>query len=169
MSSVSTITLASGCFWCSEAVFMQLRGVLEVRSGFAHDAGAPPAEAVQLEFEPDVITLEQLLQVFFGTHNPTTPDRQGDDIGPEYRSAIFCHDEAQRAAAETMIASLTREAVFPDPIVTQVRPYTGFDPAGPKHHRYFERNAGSAHCQIVIAPKVAKLRARFQELTLQRV
>jgi peptide-methionine (S)-S-oxide reductase len=174
--TTETATLAGGCFWCMEAVFERLRGVTSVVSGYAGGTVARPtyeqvstgttghAESVQITFDPKVIPYRELLRVFFAFHDPTTRDRQGADVGPQYRSAIFYRDPAQQADAEAVIAELTREKVFPRPIVTEVAPLGGFWPAEDYHQGYYDRNRNQPYCRVVIAPKVAKLRAHYATL-----
>ncbi len=166
-------TLAGGCFWCLEAVYTRVEGVHGVTSGYAGgdtpnpsyrevcDGRTGHAEVVQVEFDPSVIGYREILEIFFAIHDPTTLDRQGNDVGAQYRSAIFTHDPRQREEAERMIANLTREQLFDDPIVTTVEPLTVFWPAEQDHHRYFDRNPEQPYCQYVVAPKVAKLRRGF--------
>jgi peptide-methionine (S)-S-oxide reductase len=168
-----TATLAGGCFWCLEAVYRELRGVERVQSGYAGGRRPDPtyeqvctgttghAEVVQIDFDPAVISYRDLLDVFFTIHDPTTLDRQGNDVGTQYRSAIFTHDESQDAIAREKIAELTREGVWEDPIVTKIEPLTVFYPAEDYHAAYFERNGGQPYCQFVVAPKVAKARQKF--------
>lgn len=165
-----TATLAGGCFWCLEAVFTELRGVESVVSGYAGGSVPDPdyhavcsgktghAEVVQITFDPAVITFRDLLDVFFTIHDPTTQDRQGADVGTQYRSAVFFHDPGQERIAREAIAEVTRQGLWPDPIVTQVAPLDRFFPAEAHHQRYFERNPGAGYCAVVIAPKVAKFR-----------
>ena len=169
-------TLAGGCFWCLEAAFERLRGVHGVTSGFAGGASEATtyrevcggdtghAEVVHVRFDPAVISYDDLLAVFFTIHDPTTRDRQGADVGTQYRSAIFHHSEAQRAAAERTIAALAAEGVWSGPIVTEVVPFTRFIPAGPEHQAYYRRNPAQGYCRAVISPKLAKLRARWAPL-----
>ncbi|HET9425194.1 MAG TPA: peptide-methionine (S)-S-oxide reductase MsrA [Gemmatimonadaceae bacterium] len=166
-------TLAGGCFWCLEAVYRELRGVERVQSGYAGGRRPNPtyeqvctgttghAEVVQIEFDPAVISYKDLLDVFFTIHDPTTLDRQGNDVGSQYRSAIFTHDEEQDRVAREKITELTTEGVWDDPIVTTVQPLTTFYPAEDYHAAYFERNGGQPYCQFVVAPKVAKARQKF--------
>lgn len=168
-------TLAGGCFWCVEAVFRPLRGVLSVVSGFTGGHARAPsyeqvvyedtghAEAVQLRFDPSVITYQDLLDIFFATHDPTTLNRQGADVGPQYRSAIFYHSPEQEQAARATIARLTAEDAYGRPIVTEVQPAGEFYPAEDYHQDYYARHAGEGYCRVVIAPKVAKVRAKFGE------
>jgi peptide-methionine (S)-S-oxide reductase len=173
--SRETATLGGGCFWCLEAVFDQLRGVERVESGYAGGRVAAPtyrqvcsgetghAEVVQVTFDPGVITYRDLLDVFFTIHDPTTMNRQGADVGTQYRSVVFYHTAEQKGAAEQVIRELGEEGVWDDPIVTEVVPFTEFWPAERYHQRYFEENGSQPYCRVVIAPKVAKFRQRFLE------
>lgn len=169
-------TVGGGCFWCLEAAFEQLQGVAEVRSGFA---GGDPrvtsyeavcrgtsghAEVVQVAFQPELIGYRTLLEVFFSLHDPTTLNRQGADVGSQYRSAIFFHSPEQHATATSVITDLTRERIWPDPMVTEVVPFEQFFPADAHHDAYYRRNSGQPYCRAVIAPKLAKLRARWLPL-----
>ena len=168
-------TFAGGCFWCLEAVFEQLRGVTKVVSGYSGGHVPNPsyqavctgttghAEVTQVTFEPDQISFGDLLHVFFAIHDPTTLDRQGGDVGTQYRSAIFYHDDAQRRTAEAVIGELEAEHVFDDPIVTKVEPLQAFYPAEEYHREYYRRNPNQGYCRAVIAPKVAKLRSKYLE------
>jgi peptide-methionine (S)-S-oxide reductase len=172
---METATLAGGCFWCLEAVFRELRGVESVRSGYAGGRRPNPtyeqvcsgatghAEVVQVTFDPAEISYRDLLDVFFTIHDPTTLDRQGNDVGTQYRSAIFTHSAAQETAAREKIASLTKDGTWDDPIVTTIEPLTTFYPAEDYHAAYFERNSKQPYCQFVVAPKVAKARQKFAE------
>jgi peptide-methionine (S)-S-oxide reductase len=166
-------TFGGGCFWCTEAVFRELRGVEKVESGYAGGTVPNPsyeavcsgrtghAEVVQVTFDPHVISYRDLLEVFFATHDPTTENRQGADVGTQYRSTILYHDDAQRRTAEAVIAELERDGAFPEPIVTKVEPFDRFYPAERYHQEYFARNPRQPYCQIVIAPKLAKFRQKF--------
>lgn len=166
-------TLAGGCFWCLEAVFAALRGVSRVASGYMGGALERPtyeqvcggatghAEVVRIEFDPSVITFPELLEVFFAIHDPTTLNRQGNDVGSQYRSAIYWHDAAQLAEAEAAIARLTAAAAFPAAIVTEVSEAGQFWPAEDYHDDYYAKHPNQPYCQFVVAPKVAKLRAKF--------
>ena len=166
-------TLAGGCFWCLEAVFLELRGVARVESGYAGGHVADPsyqqvctgttghAEVVQVQFDPAEIGYADLLRVFFTIHDPTTRDRQGNDVGPQYRSAIFVHDAAQQATAEQIRAEIAAAHIWPGPVVTEIAPLDAFYPAGADHADYFARNPWSGYCRAVIAPKVAKFRRSF--------
>ncbi len=166
-------TLAGGCFWCLEAVYDQLKGVKSVTSGYAGGQLPNPsyeavctgrtghAEVVQIEFDPVVLSYQDLLDVFFTIHDPTTLNRQGNDIGPQYRSAIFAHSPEQQAAAEQTIAALNDEQLWPNPIVTEVKPLEVFYPAEDYHQEYFVKHPNQGYCQVVIAPKVAKFRSKY--------
>lgn len=174
MSEVAT--LAGGCFWCLEAVFERLKGVERVVSGYIGGQTAAPdyrqvcsgttghAEAVQITFDPAVISYRKLLELFFAFHDPTTLNRQGPDVGTQYRSAIFTHTPAQQAEAEAVIADLTRDQVFDSPIVTEVRPAPQFFPAEVYHQQYYQQNSRQPYCQAVISPKVSKLRSQYASL-----
>jgi len=170
-------TLAGGCFWCLEAVYLELRGVVGVQSGYAGGHVPHPsyelvctgttghAEVVQVTFDPDEISYRDLLDVFFTMHDPTTLNRQGNDVGTQYRSAIFYHSAEQKADAEQAIAELTAEKVWDDPIVTEVLPLKEFFPAEEYHRDYFRLHPDQAYCRAVIAPKVAKAqKAYFEKL-----
>lgn len=171
--ATETATLGGGCFWCLEAVFEMVEGVSAVKSGYAGGHVANPtyeavctgetghAEVVQVEFDPTVVTYPELLEIFFGIHDPTTPDRQGADVGPQYRSAIFTHSDEQAVMARDMLMTVDEEGPWDDPVVTEIRRLEAFYPAEDHHDRYFQRNATQPYCQVVIAPKVAKFRRRF--------
>ena len=166
-------TLAGGCFWCLEAVFEQLMGVQKVVSGYSGGRVANPsysqvctgmtghAEVVQVTFDPNVITFRELLEIFFTIHDPTTLNRQGADVGPQYRSAIFYHSLEQKAVAEQVIQEINAVQIWDAPIVTEVAPFTAFYKAEEYHQEYFRRNPEQAYCRVVIAPKVAKFRAQY--------
>jgi peptide-methionine (S)-S-oxide reductase len=166
-------TLGGGCFWCLEAVFEQLRGVEKVVSGYAGGTVPDPsyelvcagqtghAEVVQITFDPAVIRYRDLLDVFFATHDPTTVNRQGADVGTQYRSVIFYHTPEQKQAAEERIGELNAAKIWNAPIVTEVVPLKAFYPAEGYHQGYFRKNPGQSYCQVVISPKVAKLRKHF--------
>lgn len=168
-------TLAGGCFWCTEAVMEELRGVEKVESGYAGGAVANPtyeqvcsgttghAEVVRVTFDPAQISYRDLLKVFFATHDPTTLNRQGADVGTQYRSAIFPHTPEQKATAEEVIASLQQEGIWDDPIVTTIESIDEFYPAEAYHSEYYRRNPRQGYCQVVIAPKVAKFRQQFAD------
>jgi len=166
-------TLGGGCFWCLEAVYEELKGVEQVVSGYAGGTVKDPsyeevcsgttghAEVVQIIFDPQAISFEELLEVFFTIHDPTELNRQGPDVGTQYRSIIFYHNPQQRAIAEQKIAELNTAKIWDAPIVTQIEPYTVFYPAEAYHQKYFKQNPQQPYCQIVVAPKVAKARERF--------
>jgi peptide-methionine (S)-S-oxide reductase len=166
-------TLAGGCFWCLEPIFEQLRGVETVVVGYAGGTVPNPsyeavctgatghAEAVQIEYDPEVITFRDLLDVFFTVHDPTTLNRQGADVGTQYRSAVFYHDEAQRQVVQEAIRDLEAAGVWDDPIVTEVAPLDAFYRAEEYHQGYFRKNPYQGYCRVVIAPKVAKFRQRY--------
>jgi peptide-methionine (S)-S-oxide reductase len=163
-------TLGGGCFWCLEAVYKDLKGVESVVSGYAGGQVENPtyeqvcsgrtghAEVVQITFDPQVVTYRDLLDVFFTIHDPTTRDRQGADVGPQYRSIVLYHSPEQKAAAEAAVADLDSKGLWRAPIVTEVVPLEKFYPAEEYHRDYFERNPRQRYCQIIIAPKVAKFR-----------
>ncbi len=168
-------TLAGGCFWCLEAIFDNLKGVTDVVSGYSGGSLPDPsyeqvctgrtghAESVQVTFDPALISFREILQVFFTIHDPTTLNRQGADVGTQYRSAIFYHTPEQKAAAEEVISQLTAEKIWDRPVVTELKPFTMFYPAEDYHQEYFARNPYQPYCQIVIAPKVAKFRKKYME------
>ena len=172
-STRETATLAGGCFWCLEAVYKELRGVEKVVSGYMGGQVPNPsyqlvctgttghAEVVQITYDPEEISFRDLLKVFFTIHDPTTLNRQGGDVGTQYRSAIFYHSPAQKEAADEVIRELTAEGVWDDPIVTEVVPLEQFYPAEEYHQDYFERNPSQPYCQAVVAPKVSKVRKHF--------
>lgn len=176
MASPSLAILGSGCFWCTEAIMKDLRGVGNVTSGYSGGTTKNPTyeevcagqsghvEVVQIEFDPMAISYEQLLEVFFLTHNPTTLNRQGNDIGTQYRSVIFYHDDAQRVEAERVKTKIDAEKIYNNPIVTTIEPFTAFFPAEAYHQNYFANNPEQPYCQVVIDPKVAKFRQKFAAL-----
>jgi peptide-methionine (S)-S-oxide reductase len=171
--NLESATLAGGCFWCLEAVFEQLVGVQRVESGYAGGATPSPtyrdvcsgstghAEVVQVTFDPSVISFAEILDVFFAIHDPTTLNRQGNDAGTQYRSAIFYHSPEQKHAAEAKIAELTAARIFDKPIVTETAPLTRFFRAEDYHQGYFRGNSEQPYCQYVVSPKVAKFRKEF--------
>lgn len=172
-SSTAQATLGGGCFWCTEAVFQQIRGVRSVASGYAGGHVDAPsyeavcegdtghAEVVRVTFDSGELSYRDVLEIFFASHDPTTRDRQGNDVGPQYRSVIFWHDDAQRATAEALIAEYDRDLTFGGPIVTELAPLTTFWPAERYHHDYFRRNPLQPYCAFVVSPKVAKIRKTF--------
>ncbi len=165
--------MGGGCFWCMEAIFKELRGVEKVESGYSGGSVPNPsyrkvstgktghAEVVQITFNPKIITFKELLDVFFTMHDPTTLNRQGADVGTQYRSVIFYHTAEQETAAKEVIAELAAAKLWDAPIVTEVAPFTAFYPGEEYHQGYFERNPEQPYCQVVIAPKVAKFRKEF--------
>ncbi len=168
-------TLAGGCFWCLEAVFDDLKGVASVESGYMGGTTANPtyeqvcsgdtghAEVVRLAFDPDVVSFKEILEVFFVIHDPTTLNRQGNDAGTQYRSAIFYHSAEQKSAAEQVIAKLNAAQIYDDPIVTEVVAASRFYVAEDYHQEYFQRNPAQPYCAYVVRPKVAKFRKHFLE------
>jgi len=168
-------TLAGGCFWCLEAVFDDLKGVATVESGYMGgqtvnpnyeqvcSGGTGHAEVVRLTFDPGVVSFKEILEVFFVIHDPTTLNRQGNDAGTQYRSAIFCHSAEQKAAAEQVILNLNSARIYDDPIVTEVVAASQFYVAENYHQEYFQRNPAQPYCAFVVRPKVAKFRKHFME------
>lgn len=173
-NNMETATLASGCFWCTEAVFRRLEGVKSVLPGYSGGKVENPsyddvctgrtghAEAAQIEFDPDVISFEKLLDVFWHTHDPTTLNRQGNDAGTQYRSAIFYHSEKQRETAEKSKRELENKGVYRDPIVTEIAPFKKFYVAEDYHKNYYEQNKNAGYCRSVIAPKIQKLFKQYK-------
>jgi peptide-methionine (S)-S-oxide reductase len=170
---LETATLAAGCFWCVEAVFSQLLGVEKVVSGYSGGAAEHPtyqevcsgttghAEVVQITFDPAVISFAELLEVFWRTHDPTTLNRQGGDSGTQYRSAIFYRDERQKEIAKKSLREAAEARFWPDPIVTEIVPFSNFYPAEEVHQNYFEQNSFQPYCRMVIDPKIRKLQKNF--------
>lgn len=168
-------TLGGGCFWCVEAVFLQLRGVTGVVPGYAGGHVANPtykqvcggatghAEVVQVAFDPALISYDDILRLFFAAHDPTTLNRQGNDVGPQYRSVILTANAAQREAAERVLAEMQASGAWSAPIVTEIAPLDRFYPAEAEHHDYFARNPWSGYCEVVIAPKLRKFRQQFSD------
>lgn len=175
-SSPERATFAAGCFWCTEAIFLGVKGVVRVRSGYTGGHVANPtyeqvctgrtghAEAVEVAFDPSVVTYAQLVEVFFLTHDPTTPNRQGHDIGEQYRSVIFTHSPEQRRTAEAVKARLEAEHAYERPIITQLKPAADFFEAEAHHQNYYAHNPQQPYCQTVISPKLAAFRQRFHAL-----
>lgn len=173
-NNLSTATFGGGCFWCTEAIFQQLKGVESVASGYSGGDVRNPtyrevcngttghAEAIEIKFDPAVISYEQLLQVFFTTHDPTTLNRQGADVGTQYRSMIFYHDEAQKEMAEKVKREFA-PTIWDDPIVTEITPYSEFYTAEGYHQNYFNDNSEQGYCRIVINPKVQKFRKQYAD------
>ncbi|MBN1933592.1 MAG: peptide-methionine (S)-S-oxide reductase MsrA [Anaerolineae bacterium] len=170
---IETATLGGGCFWCLEAVYDQLDGVLHVESGYAGGHVKNPsyervctgttghAEVVQITFDPSVISFKEILEVFFGVHDPTTSNRQGADVGTQYRSAIFYHSEVQKQIAKDAIAELEAQRTFPDPIVTEIKPLDTFYQAEGYHQEYYQNHLGQPYCRVVITPKLDKFRKHY--------
>jgi peptide-methionine (S)-S-oxide reductase len=170
---LETATLAGGCFWCTEAIFKRLKGVVSILPGYS--GGNPPvggenpsyeqvcsgmtghAEATQIGFDPKVISFEKILDVFWHTHDPTTLNRQGNDVGTQYRSAVFYHSGAQKEAAEKLKQEIEKEGAYKDPIVTEITPFTTFYAAEDYHRSYFDRKKDAPYCDFVISPKIDKL------------
>ncbi len=173
MAKSEITTLGGGCFWCLEAVYQEMEGVLSVESGYMGGHTKNPdynsvcggrtghVEVVQVKFDPAVTLYREILEVFFTIHDPTTRDRQGNDVGSQYRSVIFYHDEHQRTIAETLIRELEHERVFPAPIVTEVLPATTFYKAEDYHQNYFRQNPRQSYCSYIVTPKVQKFREKF--------
>ena len=175
MNKLETATLAAGCFWCVEAVFDDLKGVEDVVSGYAGGQTENPtyrqvcngdtghAEVAQIKFDPSVISFKDILHIFFSVHDPTTMNRQGADVGTQYRSAIFYHNDEQKRDAEEVIKEITDEGVYDDPIVTEVTSLEKFWPAEDYHQEYFANNPNVPYCAAVVSPKVKKFRQKFAD------
>jgi len=173
MTDQQLATLGGGCFWCIEPIFDELAGVQDVVSGYSGGARPNPtyeqvcsgatghAEVVQIRFDPAQVSFRELLQVFFSAHDPTQLNRQGNDVGTQYRSVIFYHSPEQKRVAEEVVAELSAAGLWPRPIVTEVSPFKSFYPAEGYHQEYFQNNPGQPYCQIVVEPKVAKFRKQF--------
>jgi peptide-methionine (S)-S-oxide reductase len=172
-------TLANGCFWCTEAVFQRLKGVHSVVSGYTGGARPNPsyeqvstgatghAEALQIEYDPSVISYETLLDIFFATHDPTTLNRQGNDVGTQYRSAIFYHNDEQKKVAQEKILTLETDKVFADPIVTEITSLETFYKAEDYHKNYYENNKDKPYCTFVIRPKLSKLLEKYSDMVIE--
>jgi peptide-methionine (S)-S-oxide reductase len=172
-SRTEVATLGGGCFWCLEAIYEELRGVEKVESGYSGGAVPNPtyrqvctgitghAEVIQVTFDPEVVSFKDILEIFFTIHDPTTLNRQGADIGTQYRSAIFYHDEEQKRVAEEVISELEARHLWDDSIVTEVAPFNAFYRAEDHHQGYYRNNGYQPYCQVVIAPKVAKFRSKY--------
>lgn len=168
-------TLGGGCFWCTEAVYLELKGVTDVKPGYSGGHVKNPtykevctettghAEVVQITFDPEIVSFSEILEVFFVTHDPTTLNRQGNDVGTQYRSAIFYHSEEQKQTAKNVIELLEKEKAYSKPIVTEVTAFNEFYPAEDYHINYFARNKNQPYCQYVVAPKVEKFRKVFKD------
>jgi peptide-methionine (S)-S-oxide reductase len=169
------ITLGGGCFWCLEPVFEALNGVEKVIVGYAGGEHPDPdyhlvctgttghAEVIQVTFDPSVIRFTELLEIFFSVHDPTTLNRQGADVGTQYRSIVLYHDEQQRTSSEALIAELDAQQIWKNPIVTQVAPLTSFYPAEEYHQGYYQKNPGQGYCMMVVAPKLSKFRQKYAQ------
>lgn len=172
---METATLGAGCFWCVESVFQELKGVEKVVSGYSGghkenpgykevcDGTTGHAEVARISFDPSVISFQEILEVFFLVHDPTTLNRQGNDVGTQYRSAIFYHSESQKEIAEKTIQALNASAAWPDPLVTEVSPVKNFWPAEDYHQNYYRLNQNQPYCQYVVRPKLEKFRKVFKE------
>jgi peptide-methionine (S)-S-oxide reductase len=172
--ALETTTLGGGCFWCLEPVYAELHGVAGVTVGYSGGKVAHPsyqlvctgtsghAEVVQVQFDPQVISFREILEIFFSVHDPTTLNRQGADVGTQYRSVIFYHSPLQQQTAESLIAELNREGIWRNPIVTELSPFQSFYPAEDYHQEYYKKNPYQGYCQVVIAPKMAKFRKAYQ-------
>ena len=172
---LETATLGGGCFWCTEAVYNELNGVVDVKPGYSGGHIKNPsykevctgntghAEVIQITFDPQIVSFSDILEVFFMTHDPTTLNRQGNDVGTQYRSAIFYHSESQKEIAEKVIRLFNEEKVYNRPIVTEVTPFTKFYPAENYHVDYFEKNPNQPYCQYIIVPKMEKFRKIFKD------
>lgn len=175
MSKRELATLGAGCFWCVEAVFQQIKGVHKVTSGYSGGATKNPsykeicngdsghAEVIQIEFEPTEVSFEELLEVFWKVHDPTTLNRQGADVGTQYRSVIFYHDETQKSVAEKSKNETDHSKLWPDPIVTEITPFQTFYPAENYHQNYFNLNSNQPYCRVVIHPKLQKFQKDFAQ------
>ena len=171
--NTKTITLGGGCFWCTEAVFDRVRGVTDVQSGYSNGQTVKPSyeqvctgktghnEVVRVTFDPEVIGLHQILQIFFATHDPTTLNRQGNDVGTQYRSGIYFHTPEQEQAAKDMLQGMERDGIFASPITTEVVPVANYSDAEDYHDNYYARNPHQGYCSAVVGPKVDKFRKTF--------
>jgi len=181
LPDLEVATLGGGCFWCLEAVYSELKGVLKSESGYSGGNVKNPsyedvctdetghAEVVQLTFDPTIITYREILGVFFSVHDPTTLNRQGADIGEQYRSVIFYHDENQRRVAQEVIQEIEKSKIWGRPIVTQLVPFTEFYKAEAYHQNYFKNNPNQPYCQVIVAPKVAKFRKQYFDKLSKKV
>lgn len=175
-SAPQTLVLGGGCFWCTEAVFDRVQGVIDVESGYANGHVAAPsyeqvcsgttghAEVVRVVYDPAVVSTRQLLGIFFATHDPTTPNRQGNDVGPQYRSGIYTTEPGQAEEARAFVAELNEQGVFDAPLVTEVQPLTAYWPAEDYHQDYYLQHPSQGYCAFVVGPKVAKFRRQFAAL-----
>ena len=173
--SLPSITLGGGCFWCTEAVFERVRGITQVQSGYCNGAVLQPTyeqvctgrtghnEVVRLTFDPAVISVQQILEIFFAIHDPTTLNRQGNDVGTQYRSGIYFHTPQQQQVAQAMLEQLAQDRVFDAPLTTELLPEQNFWPAEDYHAQYYARNPSQGYCAAVVGPKVAKFRQTFTQ------
>jgi len=176
-----TITLGSGCFWCSEAIFERVKGVVSAEAGYSGGEIPNPtyhqvsqgntgyAEVVQVVYDPSKIDLRKLLEIFWKTHNPTTLNRQGADVGTQYRSVIFFHNEKQKVLAEAYKRKLNQAGVWRDPVVTEISPYRNFYPAEKYHQEYYRKNPAAGYCQFVITPKIEKFEKVFKDVVKKQI
>lgn len=172
-NNIEVATLAGGCFWCTEAIFKRLKGVVSVLPGYSGGKVENPsyeevcsgntghAESIQIEFNPNIISFEKLLDIFWNTHNPTTLNQQGNDVGTQYRSEIFYHNDKQKEIANNSKLKLEKEELFKDPIVTKITPFTNFYLAEDYHKNYFDKNSDAPYCNIIISPKIHKLLEKY--------
>ena len=175
MENVEIATLANGCFWCTEAIFKRLKGVISVNSGYAGGRIENPSyeqvcegttghvESLQIEFDPKIISFDKILEVFWHTHDPTTLNRQGNDVGTQYKSAIFYHNEKQKQEALKSKENLEKEGYYKDPIVTEITPFTNFYKAESYHKDYYDRNKEYPYCKFIIDPKIKKLMEKYSD------
>ncbi len=172
---IEVVTLGGGCFWCTEAVFSEIRGVIKVESGYSGGHNTNPTysevstgetghvEVVQVRFDPSIISFREILEIFFSTHDPTTLDRQGPDTGSQYRSVIFYHSDEQKEISEEVIAELSERKIWSSPIVTKVESFRTFYEAEEYHNNYFKKHPEQAYCRLIIDPKIVKLRRKYKE------
>ena len=172
---IETLTLGGGCFWCTEAVFERVRGIIQVQSGYCNGTALQPTyeqvcsgrtghnEVVRLTFDPAVISVQQILEIFFAIHDPTTLNRQGNDVGTQYRSGIYFHTPEQQQVAQAMLEQLAQERVFDAPLTTELLPEQNFWPAEDYHAQYYARNPSQGYCAAIIGPKLAKFRQTFTQ------
>lgn len=176
MSKQETITLGGGCFWCTEAVFDRVRGVVDVESGYANghidhpsyqavcDGDTGHAEVLKVDFDPEVISLRQILEIFFATHDPTTLNRQGNDVGTQYRSAVYYGNEQQKQVIDDLLREIGQDKLFGSPVVTEVEPLRSYWPAEAYHQDYYQQHPEQGYCAFVVGPKVEKFRKTFASL-----
>lgn len=172
---LETATLAGGCFWCTEAIFKRLKGVVSVMPGYSGGQKTNPsyeevcsgttghAEAIQIEFDPTIISFDKILEVFWHLHDPTTPNQQGNDIGTQYRSAIFYHSEKQKEIAEKIKRNIEDSKIYTNPVITEIVPFTNFYKAENYHKDYYDKNKSASYCQVIIDPKIQKLMSNYKK------